>query len=683
MKKLTDKVMLLGIDGMDPAITRKFLAEGILPNVQKLIDAGACNEDLSMLGGVPTVTPPMWTTLATGANPATHGITDFWNQDHKRLDKMVYGLDSRICQAEQLWNVTTEAGKKTLVWHWPGSAWPPSTDSDLLYVVDGTNPVGVNMGTGQWEWEKIVIAGDKIEDANKTDHGESENGAGCIINNVDELLEAADNSKDNANDLLGDGATGGVVMSEDEGEIANLATQDPDIYRVPLKPAEKWSIDVPEGAKEFRIMYCDGKASRVALLLKNEDGVYDTVAIYKNKKADKPLFVVKNDGEMHKNFIDEMVKPDGSKAMTNRSVKINRIEEDGSGVEMYMTAALDIAGDDVFSPKSMYKEIIENVDYVQPVSLITGTDVEWVEKDVFPTWKIHAKWQSDCINYMIEERGIEVVFTHMHFVDCMGHQLLQYCNPGQDIERYNPGYDARVYQNFWRETYKITDEYIGSFLHLLDEGWTIMLISDHGLMSMENEAPVICEMAGCAIPVMREMGYVTMIKDEDGNDTREIDWSKTTAVNNRSNHIWVNLKGRDTYGIVDPKDKYELEAKIIDDLYAYRDKKTGKRIISIAMRNKDAALLGMDGPESGDIIFFLDEGFNKVHADSLSTYFGYGGTSVAPIFIGAGPGLKKNFKTKRVIREVDVTPTAAVLLGVRMPAQCEGAPVYQIIDGEV
>ena len=33
-----------------------------------------------------------------------------------------------------------------------------------------------------------------------------------------------------------------------------------------------------------------------------------------------------------------------------------------------------------------------------------------------------------------------------------------------------------------------------------------------------------------------------------------------------------------------------------------------------------------------------------------------------------------------MIREVDVAPTAAVLLDVDMPAQCEGAPVYQILE---
>ena len=50
------------------------------------------------------------------------------------------------------------------------------------------------------------------------------------------------------------------------------------------------------------------------------------------------------------------------------------------------------------------------------------------------------------------------------------------------------------------------------------------------------------------------------------------------------------------------------------------------------------------------------------------------------IFVAAGPGIKAGYTTDRVIRQVDFAPTVAVLGGVRMPAQCEGAPVYQIFD---
>ena len=145
-KSLSEKVLILGVDGLDPALTAQYLSEGKLPHIKQYIQRGACREDLSMLGAMPTVTPPMWTTLATGAYPGTHGITDFWNQDLEHLDTMVYAFDSRKCQAEQLWNVFAEAEKQTLVWHWPGSSWPPSSDSEYLHVVDGTSPPIIQYG---------------------------------------------------------------------------------------------------------------------------------------------------------------------------------------------------------------------------------------------------------------------------------------------------------------------------------------------------------------------------------------------------------------------------------------------------------------------------------------------------------------------------------------------------------
>lgn len=114
---LTDKVLMLGVDGLDPSLTRKFVDQGKLPNIQKFIERGAQKHDLKLLCTPPTITPPLWTTLATGALPVTHGITCFWRQDPEHLDTAGYNLDSRLCHAEPLWNVTAEAGMKTLVWH--------------------------------------------------------------------------------------------------------------------------------------------------------------------------------------------------------------------------------------------------------------------------------------------------------------------------------------------------------------------------------------------------------------------------------------------------------------------------------------------------------------------------------------------------------------------------------------
>lgn len=231
---------------------------------------------------------------------------------------------------------------------------------------------------------------------------------------------------------------------------------------------------------------------------------------------------------------------------------------------------------------------------------------------------------------------------------------------------------------FAEATYKVTDDYIGSFMHLIDEGWTIMIFSDHALISAEEGPHVLCENCGVNVDPMRAMGYTVLKKDADGNDLPEVDWTKTKAIQTRSNSIYINLKGRDPYGIVDPEDKYALEEQIITDLYGYKDEKTGHRIVALALHNKDAVLLGLGGPMGSDIVLFLHESFVDDHGPGLSTAWGHNDTSLSPIFLAAGKGIKQAYRTDRYVREVDLAPTAAVLLGVDMPAQCEGAPAYQI-----
>lgn len=159
------------------------------------------------------------------------------------------------------------------------------------------------------------------------------------------------------------------------------------------------------------------------------------------------------------------------------------------------------------------------------------------------------------------------------------------------------------------ETYEQTDRYLGKFLPLLDKGWTIFIVSDHGLIcDFEEEPPLLGDAFGVNVGVLKTLGFTALKQDENGNDLHEIDWTNTKAVATRTCHIWLNLKGRNPNGIVDPKDKDKVEEEPIDALYNYRDPATNRRIISLALRNKDAAILGLSGPEVGDVVI----GWKKV-----------------------------------------------------------------------
>lgn len=81
-------------------------------------------------------------------------------------------------------------------------------------------------------------------------------------------------------------------------------------------------------------------------------------------------------------------------------------------------------------------------------------------------------------------------------------------------------------------------------MHYLDAGWTIFIVSDHGLLLSENRATLLGDPFGVNISVMEELGYTVLKCDENGNKLKEIDWEKTTALAPRGNMIYLNLKGR-------------------------------------------------------------------------------------------------------------------------------------------
>ena len=679
MARKTEKLMVLGIDGMDPKFTKYLVEKGEMPAVKTLIERGACREDLVLLGGMPTITPPMWTTLSTGAYASTHGITGFWNVDSEDHSKLVYGLDSTTCRAEQSWNGIAEAGYRTLVFHWPGSSWPPTSDSPNLAVVDGVQPGFVGFGTGMRDDEVLVTASVKVDVARFLPKaGTNNTGAGCILSDVD-IKEASAGAKASEDACANAGASvSNVMLTLEDGEFS-IENAPYNTSNAPLKAAEGWAIEVPADAKEFTVVLCNGLQRRPCLLLKNEAGEYDTVAMYRSKKDETPLAITKYH-EFSPFYLDEVILEDGSKVTCARNIGYVYHDDNYETINLWINRANDITDDAPWHPKSLHQEIIDNVGYWSFTSSLGGKNTYFSERLMLPTWEIYNNWQAACLKYFIDNDKYDVIFSHLHNVDGIGHNIW----PHGHANHHTDSEDIEKNHELMAETYRQTDRYLAQFLQYLDEGWTIILTSDHGLICDTNEeGPALMGDAfGVNAKIMNDMGLTVLKRDEEGNILKEIDWEKTKAVATGTNHIFLNIKGRDPFGIVEPEDQYALEEEIINALYGYRDPATGRRIISLAVRNEDALVFGMGQEGMGDIIYFLEDGFHRVHGDSWSTRHDHADyhTSVSPIFVAAGAGIKKGFYTDRVIRQVDVAPTICTLLDVRMPAQCEGAPVYQIIE---
>ena len=101
---ISDKILVLGIDGMDPRLMRKYIDTGDMPATKELLDRGASRHDLVMLGAMLCITPPMWMTLATGCYPNVHGITHYFRcmMPEQGYEWLGDNLDSSFNKAEPL-----------------------------------------------------------------------------------------------------------------------------------------------------------------------------------------------------------------------------------------------------------------------------------------------------------------------------------------------------------------------------------------------------------------------------------------------------------------------------------------------------------------------------------------------------------------------------------------------------
>ncbi len=76
------KLIILGIDGMDPQLLRQYIAEGRMPNFAALAKQGSFRE---LTTSIPPQSPVAWSNLITGMNAGGHGIFDFIHRDPKTL----------------------------------------------------------------------------------------------------------------------------------------------------------------------------------------------------------------------------------------------------------------------------------------------------------------------------------------------------------------------------------------------------------------------------------------------------------------------------------------------------------------------------------------------------------------------------------------------------------------------
>jgi hypothetical protein len=116
-RPLVDRVVLVGVDGLDWSVARPLMDQGRMPNLARLAAQGAWGELDTLL---PTYSPNIWASIATGKLPRKHGILDFVapGPDGKPVP-----VTSNARRVKALWNLLGEAAHPVAVVGW-WTTWP-------------------------------------------------------------------------------------------------------------------------------------------------------------------------------------------------------------------------------------------------------------------------------------------------------------------------------------------------------------------------------------------------------------------------------------------------------------------------------------------------------------------------------------------------------------------------------
>ena len=77
-KSSVKRVIIIGLDGMDPKLAEEFMNRGKLPNFTKLAEQGTFT---SLATSYPSISPVAWSSFMTGVDPSHHNIFDFITRD--------------------------------------------------------------------------------------------------------------------------------------------------------------------------------------------------------------------------------------------------------------------------------------------------------------------------------------------------------------------------------------------------------------------------------------------------------------------------------------------------------------------------------------------------------------------------------------------------------------------------
>ncbi|MSR74097.1 MAG: hypothetical protein EXS14_01320 [Planctomycetes bacterium] len=207
---------------------------------------------------------------------------------------------------------------------------------------------------------------------------------------------------------------------------------------------------------------------------------------------------------------------------------------------------------------------------------------------------------------------------------------------------------------------------------------TLLLVSDHGFAPFSYAVNVNRWLAEEGLLSVRS-GARSLGADL-GREIQDVDWSRTQAYHLGLGRVWLNLKGREPHGIVDPAQAPALLARLREGLLGLRYE--GRPVLrSVALATE--LYRGPRCSESADLVLGFERGFRTswnaclLGADEPlvfenRTRWSGDHCSVDPALVTGVLFSSRRMGESKRAQVLDVLPTVLTVLRVPLPAGLEG-----------
>jgi predicted AlkP superfamily phosphohydrolase/phosphomutase len=524
------RVIVLGFDGLDYGLTRDLMARGRLPNFSRLAAAGS----FGPLGtAVPPQSPVAWSSFITGLDPGGHGIFDFVHRDPKTL-------------TPYLSTTRTEAGGHAInIGRWQ------------LPLTGGRVEL-LRLGRPFWDVLErhgiettIIRMPANFPPSGRATRELSGMGTPDLLGTYGTFSYYTSGPRA----MEGGPVAGGMIYPVDvEHGVVHASLEGP---RNPFL-RESENVHAPFTA------HVDATRRFAKLVIGTEERLLRVGEWSDWVPVEFPL-IVSQRLRAECRFYLKALDPDFDLYVTPLNL-------DPMAPALPLSTPEDYAGELARATGRFYTQgMPEDTNSLKTGVLTPG--------EFLVQARIAGDENARQYRYVLNRFTDGFLFYYFGLVDQVSHMMWRPMDPE------HPAYDAAAdapFRSVVEDLYEGFDAIVGETTKQLGPTDLLVVMSDHGFASWRR--------AFNLNTWLRDNGYLA-VRDPnprgDADGLANIDWRKTRAYGLGLNGLYVNVKGREAFGIVDPADRAALVSEIVGKLLATIDPRTGAPAVTTVHRREE------------------------------------------------------------------------------------------------